>query len=124
MNRSLILRLPIPHLEHEVRLTFAGKSFKDAAAAQAGYDALMVTLKEGVTAEAEYQGTKKKHTFKVQYDHEVAGVGEKAAWAPKLKQLTFVSGRHIMHLNVDLGDPAENERMAVELAQAVVDRLR
>jgi hypothetical protein len=116
--------MPIPHLEHEVRLTFAGKSFKDAAAAQARYDALMATLEEGVTAEAEYQGAKQKHTFRVEYDHEVDGVGEKAAWAPKLKQLTFVSGRHIMHLNVDLGDPAENERMAVKTAQGVVDRLR
>ncbi len=116
--------MPIPHLEHEVRLTFAGKSFKDAAAAQAGFDALMVTLEEGITAEAEYQGAKQKHTFRVEYDHEVEGLGEKAAWAPKLNQLTFVSGRRIMHLNVDLGDPAENERMAVKTAQGVVDRLR
>ncbi len=111
--------MPIPHLDHEVRLTFAGKEYKDAAAAQAGYDALMVTLKEGVTAEGEYQGVKKKHTFRVEYDHEVEGVGEKAAWAPKLKQLTFVSGRQILHLNVDLGDPAENERFAIAIAKSM-----
>ncbi len=111
--------MPVPHLQHEVRLTFAGKEFKDAAAAQAGYDALMVTLKEGVTAEAEYQGTKGKHTFKVEYDHEVEGVGESAAWAPKLRQLSFVSGRQILHLHVDLGDPAENERMAVKAAKSI-----
>jgi len=111
--------MPIPHLEHEVRLTFAGKTFKDAAAAQARYDALMVTLEEGVTAEGEYQGVKKKHTFRVEYDHDVDGVGEKAAWAPKLKQLTFVSGRQILHLNVDLGDPAENERLAIATAKSI-----
>jgi len=111
--------MPLPHLEHEVRLTFAGKSFKDAAAAQARYDALMVTLEEGVTAEGEYQGVKKKHTFRVEYDHDVDGVGEKAAWAPKLKQLTFVSGRQILHLTVSLGDPAENERLAIATAKSI-----
>lgn len=115
--------MPIPHLNHEIRLAFAGKEFKDAAAAQAGYDGLMVTMEEGITAEGEYQGVKRKHTFRVEYDHEVEGVGEKAAWAPKPNQLTFVSGRRIIHLNVDLGDPVENERMAVQTAQAIIDRL-
>lgn len=91
---------------------------------QAGYDGLMVTMEEGVTAEGEYQGVKKKHTFRVEYDHEVEGVGEKAAWAPKLNQLTVVTGRRIMHLNVDLDDPVENERMAVQTAQRVIDRLK
>jgi len=111
--------MPIPHLEHEVRLTFAGKTFKDAAAAQAAFDGLLISLKEGITAEAEVGGTKQKHTFRIDYDHEVDDVGERAAWAPKLNQLSFVAGRHIMHLNVDLGDPAENERMAVELAKII-----
>lgn len=116
--------MPIPHLDHEVRLTFAGKEFKDAAAAQAGFDGLMVTMKEGVTAEVEHQGVKQKHTFKLGYDHEVDGVGEKAIWATKRKQLSFVTGRHIIHLNVDLDDPAENERLAMQTAQRIIDRLK
>lgn len=115
--------IPIPHLDHEVRLTFAGKEFKDAAAAQAGYDSLMATMEEGVTAEVEHQGVKKKHTFRVEYDHEVEGVGEKAAWAPKPNQLTFVSGRRIIHLNVDTDDLEENERMAIETANRIIDSL-
>ncbi len=116
--------MPLPHLEHEVRLTFAGKSFKNAAAAQTAFDGLLISLKEGITAEAEVGGKKQKHTFRIEYDHEVNGVGERAAWAPKLNQLSFVSGLHIVHLTVDLGDAVENERMAIEVAQGVVGRLR
>ncbi len=115
--------MPLPHLENEVRLTFAGRSFKDAAAAQAAFDGLLISLKEGITAEAEVDGTTHKHTFRIDYDHEVEGVGERAAWAPKLKQLSFVSGRQILHLNVDLGDPAENERLAIEAAKSIGESL-
>jgi hypothetical protein len=111
--------MPLPHLEHEVRLTFAGKTFKDAAAAQAAFDGLLISLKEGITAEAEVGGTTQKHTFRIDYDHEVEGVGEKAAWAPKLKQLSFVSGRQILHLTVNLGDPTENERLAIAAAKSI-----
>lgn len=116
--------MPIPHLQHEVRLTFGGKGFKDPAAAQVAFDSLLVSLKEGITAEAEVDGTTHKHTFRIAYDHEVNGVGERAAWAPKLNQLSFVTGRRIIHLTVDVGDAVENERMAVELAQGVIDSLR
>lgn len=113
--------MPLPHLEHEVRLTIAGQTYPDPAAAQAGFEALMATLEEGVTAEAEVEGQKQKHTFRVHYDHEVDGVGTRAAWAPKLKQLTFASGVRIYHVGVDLGDEAPNEAKAVELAKALID---
>ena len=111
--------MPLPHLDHVVRLTFAGKTFKDAAAAQAAFGGMLISLKEGITAEAEVGGTTQKHTFRVDYDHEVEGVGERAAWAPKLKQLSFVSGRKIVHLTVDLGDPVENERLAIAVAKSI-----
>jgi len=54
----------------------------------------------------------------------VPGVGDKAIWVPKMRQLSFVSGNRLLHLTVNTGDDLDGElTMARSLADDVIAAL-
>ena len=96
----------------EVSLTLYSPTFDSRAKAVAGFDAAMKRLSDGVTSSAG------DVEFTYQADVEpVAGVGEKAMWVPKMRQLSFVSDKQLLHLSVNTGRDI-NEELATARALA------
>lgn len=104
----------------EVTLTLTHPPFKDADAALAGFDSAMKTLTEGVTA------TRDGVSATIQADGTpVAGVGQKAMWVPKFRQLSVVDGNRMFHLGVNTGSDRDAElEVAKEIARKVARQLR
>jgi hypothetical protein len=79
----------------------------------------MKTLTEGVTA------TRDGVSATIQADGTpVTGIGQKAMWVPKLRQLSVVDGNRMFHLGVNTGSDLDAElEVAKELARKVVRQL-
>jgi F0F1-type ATP synthase beta subunit len=102
---------------NEVSLTLNKPFFENAGAAQAMLDSSMETLQKGITRE--HKGV--KVTFQADIVP-IEGVGDKAAWAASLHQLSVADGRRMFHLTVNTGADAEQElgkakAMAKQLAE-------
>gem|GEM_PF-2262823 len=136
--------MPAIRTSNEVSVTYPRNTFKTKAQAEAAFMRNVQSLKEGITASVsdktvkkaidknlkgnkaasdltKKQVKKKKYTatFKMELK-EVDGVGMKAAWASKQKQLGFVHNKQIWWLNVNVSkDDAENKAKAIELAKVM-----
>jgi hypothetical protein len=110
------VKMPSIKSTNEVSLTLNKPFFENASAAQAMLDSSMETLQQGITRE--HKGV--KVTFQADIVP-IEGVGDKAAWAASLHQLSVADGRRLFHLTVNTGADAEHElgkakAMAKELA--------
>lgn len=77
-------------------------------------------MEKGITVEVRGE----QHTSQVDYDDWIPGVGDRAAWAPKLSQLSVAARGVIFHVTVQVSDDAaENRAKAVELARRVAQAL-
>lgn len=113
-------KMPIPRPEAEANLTIYGESYDGPAAAAAGLEGIVATMSKGVTATV----GGKDYTSQVTYEGWIDGVGDKAAWAPKLSQLSVAAKGVIFHVSVRaFDDPAENQSKAIALAKRIIPRL-
>jgi hypothetical protein len=79
----------------------------------------MKILSEGITRE--HKGV--EITFQADITP-VDGVGDKAAWAAKLRQLSVADGRRMFHLTVNTGADREQELVkAIAVAKDLVNTL-
>jgi hypothetical protein len=103
----------------EVSLTLYSPTFESRSQALAGFDAAMKRLSDGVTTSAG------DVEFTYQADVEpVSGVGDKAMWVPKMRQLSVVSGNQLLHLSVNTGRELDAElATARALAEDVIAAL-
>ncbi len=113
-------KMPMIKIENMLYLTFYGKPFESPERADAAFRTMIGNLREGITAEAEVGGEKKKATFRATYDSKVEGVGDQAAWSSMLSQLSVQQGRTIFHIAVDVSDSDdENREKAADLATQI-----
>ncbi len=113
------VKMPSFQTSNEVTLTLYEPVFDDAAKARSAFDGAMKRLSEGITSSREDV----EITFQADLTP-VEGVGEKAMWAPKLRQLSVVDGNRMYHVGVDTGSDLEAEmEKAKEIAQAVSQEL-
>lgn len=110
-------KLKRPKMEESiVRIVLASRGFKSADLASRAFDSLTKAPKE-VSAEKDGQ----KFSYKIVYDHQVEGIGDKAAWSDKMNQLSFLLGDTMLHLTVDKSlDDAENLASATALAKMII----
>lgn len=104
----------------EVSLTINKDRFESRTEAVASFDSAMRILSEGMTFETD-AGPHKTPT----YDFEpVDGVGEKAAWVPKMSQLSVATSHRIFHVGVDVdGGPDADLAKAKDLARDLTESL-
>ena len=113
--------VPMPSFRttNEVSLTIYSPTFDSKAAALAGFDSAMKRLSDGVTASA----GDVEFTYQAEVEP-VSGVGDKAMWVAKMRQLSFVTGNRLLHLSVNTGDDLDGElAMARNLAEDVMAAL-
>ena len=109
------VKMPDFKTNDEASLTLVRPVFDDEAAAMSAFDSSMKMLSEGVSAS--HEGV----TATVQADiTPVNGIGDKAMWAAKMRQLSVVSGRQIIHVGVRTGAGAEAD---LATAQAMASDL-
>jgi hypothetical protein len=105
---------------HEVSLTILDRSYASRAAAVASLESSVAELSKGVTVEV--QG--RKHTSRVEFEGWVEGVGDKAAWAPKPRELSVAHAAVRFAVSVrGFGDAAEDKARAIDLARRVAAAL-
>lgn len=113
------VEMPSFRTTDEVSLTLYEPAFDNPRAARASFAAAMKQLSDGVTAS--HQDV--EMTFQADLTP-VAGVGEEAMWAAKLRQLSVVDGNRIFHLTVNTGAELDVERdRAKEIARRVAEAL-
>lgn len=113
-------QMPIQRTDNETSLTIANETFDSAGAAAASLEELVARLREGISVEVRGR----QHTTQVDYDDWITGVGDRAAWAPRLSQLAVAAKGVIFHVSVQVSeDPAENRSHAIELARKVAETL-
>jgi len=113
-------KMPILRTDAGVSLTIVNQEFDSPAAAAAFLESNVATLEKGITVEV--RG--KKHTTQVQYDDWLSGVGDRAAWAPKLSQLSVAAKGVVYHVTAEVtDDAAENQARAIELARRIATAL-
>lgn len=95
----------------EVSLTLYEPEFESPDAAMASFDSSMKMLSEGITSSHEDVEV----TFQANLTP-VEGVGDKAMWAAKMRQLSVVNGNRIFHVSVNTGAELEAD---LEKAKAV-----
>lgn len=109
--------VPMPNMRtnDELTLTLFEPVFDDGKLAQDSFDQAMAILQKGVTGS--HDGV--EVTFQSDV-YAVNGVGDKAAWAERLRQLSVVSGGRIFYVTVTTGaDTADELATAVSVAQDV-----
>lgn len=113
-------KIPILRTDAGVSLTIVNQEFDSPAAAAAFLESSVATLEKGITVEV--QG--KEHTTRVDYDDWMPGVGDRAAWAPKLSQLSVAAKGVVFHVTAEItDDAAENRSRAIELARKIATAL-
>lgn len=112
-------KMPAFATDDEITLTLFQPAFEDNAAAIASFDQAMSVLQRGVTGRA--------GDVEVSFQSSVVpvdDVGDKATWAPKMRQVSVVQGRRIFYVTVNTGSkPSVEEAQAIALARGVEERL-
>lgn len=112
--------MPVPRAENEVSLTIVDEAFASEAAAVASLEEVVGRMTRGVTVEVRGE----QHTAQVDYEDWMEGVGDRAAWAPKLSQLSVAARGVVFHVGVQASsDAAGNRSQAIELARRVAQAL-
>ena len=105
---------------YEVGLMIMKTDFESPAAAVESLESTVRSLTEGMTIEV----AGKEHTTQVTFEPFMDGVGDQAAWAPKLNELSVADQGTRFAVTVQgTGDNAENRAKAVELAHRIGDVL-
>jgi len=105
---------------HEVSLTILDRSFPSRTAAVASLESSVAELSKGVTVEVKGRS----HTSRVEFEGWLEGVGDKAAWAPKPRELSVAHGGVRFAVAVrGFGDAAEEKARAIDLARRVATAL-
>ena len=103
-----------------VSLTVHNQVFDSSAAAVASLESAVATLERGVTVTV--RG--KERTTQVDFDDWMEGVGDRAAWAPRNKELLVAANGVRFAVAVKgVGDEAASRATAVEVARRVIDKL-
>lgn len=112
-------KMPVARPEASVNLTIANQSFDSPAAAVAGLESLVAMMQEGRTVEV------RGREVTTQTDYEwVDGVGDRAAWAPKLGQVSVAANGVLFHVGAEVADDdATDKAKALALAQALAGRI-
>lgn len=113
------VKMPSFRTSNEVSLTLYEPQFDSPQEAVASFDLAMKRLSEGMTAS--HQDI--EMTFQADVTP-VEGVGSKAMWAPKLRQLSVVDRNRIFHVGVNTGAELNEElekakAIARDIAQAL-----
>jgi hypothetical protein len=113
-------KIPVVKVDSTVSLTIFNETFASPEAAAERLEGMIDTMSKGVTVEV----GGRKHTSQVDYDDWTPGVGDRAAWAPKLSELSVAARGVIFHVAVHVAsEPAENRAQAIELARRVAGKL-
>ena len=111
--------MPSFRTKNEVSLTLYEPAFESADQAMQSFDSAMKRLSEGMTRTHDDVEV----TFQADVTP-VQGVGRKAMWAPKMRQLSFVTDDRIIHVTVNTGAEDEADRAkATAIAQQLVREL-
>jgi len=103
-----------------VSLTITNQQFDSAQAAVDSLESSVAQLEEGITVTV--QG--KEHTTQVDFDDWLDGVGDLAAWAPKLNELVVAYAGVRFAVTVrGVGDKAECQAQAIAVARRVMQTL-
>jgi hypothetical protein len=112
--------MPIIRTENSVSLTIYQPAFGSRDQAIGEFDNAMAGLERGIRAS--HEGTE------VEFQADltpVSGVGDKAMWAPSMRQLSVVNGRRIFHLGVNTGAERDEElATARALATTLAPRIQ
>lgn len=111
---------PVESPNNKVSLTLSKNPFENRSDAVSEFDSALRILSEGMTIETE-RGTRKTST----YEYEpVDGVGEKAAWVPRMNQLSVATSSRIFHVSVDVSGGSDSDLVkAKELAHELAESL-
>lgn len=113
-------KMPSARTENEASLTINDEPLDGAADAVARFEQIVGQLGAGITTEVRGE----QHTTRVEYEDWIDGVGDRAAWAPKLSQLSVAANGVLFHVGVQASpDAAENRAKAIELARQVAQAL-
>lgn len=100
----------------EVSLTVTNLTFDSAAAAVESLESTVAELEKGITMTI--QG--KERTTQVDFDDWMEGVGDKAAWAPRMNELSVAADGVRFAVAVSgTGSGATNQEKAIEVARRV-----
>ena len=111
-------------IHHEVALELASRRSGSAAEAAARFRRVLDDLRAGVSPTGGAAGRPHDRGLQTGVDHDVAGAGDEAAWAPGLHRLSVLSGRTVFHVTVNVHESeAVNRDRAVRLARRIIDRL-
>ena len=104
----------------EVTLTITNQKFDSPQAAVESLESSVAQLEAGITVTV--QG--KDHTTQVDFDDWLDGVGDLAAWAPKLNELVVAYAGVRFAVSVrGVGDDAESQAQAIAVARQVIETL-
>ncbi len=113
------VKMPSFRTENEVSLTLYQPEFDSPQKAVASFDTAMKRLSDGVTASHKDV----EMTFQADVTP-VDGIGRKAMWAARLRQLSVVEGNRIFHITVNTGaDLNEDLEKAKSVARDVARAL-
>lgn len=113
-------KMPSVRTENEASLTINNEPIASPAEAVAPLEQIVGRLGEGVTTEV----AGRQHTARVEYEGWLEGVGDRAAWAPRLSQLSVAAGGVLFHVGVTASpDASENRAKAIELARRIARAL-
>jgi hypothetical protein len=114
------VEMPSFRTTNEVSLTISEDAFESQEQARAAFDSAMRVMSEGMSV-----GTEAGSVETPRYELEpVEGVGEKAMWAPELRQLSVVTTDRIFHVGVQTdGDLDEELLKAKEIAREIAEVL-
>ncbi|MCB1009322.1 MAG: hypothetical protein KDB94_10555 [Acidobacteria bacterium] len=109
-------KIPILRTDASASLTVVNQEFDSPEEAVAFLENAVATLGKGITTEV----MGKKHTTQIAYDDWMSGVGDRAAWAPKLSELSVAADGVVFHVSVRASqDAAENQNRAIEIAKKI-----
>ena len=111
---------PVESPNNKVSLTLSKNSFDSRSGAVSAFDSALRVLSEGMTIETD-RGTTKTPTYEYE---SVDGIGEKAAWVPRLNQLSVATSSRLFHVSVDVSggsdvDLAKAKELASDLAESL-----
>lgn len=113
-------RSPDGSSSYEVSLMIMRADFQSPAEAVASLEGTVKSLTEGMTIQA----GGKEYTKQVEFEPFIDGVGDQAAWAPKLNELSVADEATRFAVTVTgFADNAENKAKAIELARLVAEAL-
>jgi hypothetical protein len=107
--------------QNEVWLSVPQVEMKSKEQAKSSFESAVKVINDGITRDVKAKGLKgTKVTFQAKTE-DVAGVGDKAVWSPKLRELGVLDGDRFFWLGVKVhGDGAKDRAEAIKLAKRIL----